>query len=36
MINQCLVHYPEIKVVMGESLGIDQRLADLLADRIKG
>ncbi|MDR1492109.1 MAG: CbiX/SirB N-terminal domain-containing protein, partial [Planctomycetaceae bacterium] len=36
MINQCLAHYPEIKIVMGESLGIDQRLADVLADRIRG
>ncbi|MDR2345286.1 MAG: hypothetical protein LBE18_04400 [Planctomycetaceae bacterium] len=35
MINQCLLHYPDVKVIMGKSLGIDQRLADILTDRIK-
>ncbi|MDR2754292.1 MAG: hypothetical protein LBC20_01175 [Planctomycetaceae bacterium] len=35
MIKQCMIHYPEINVVMGQSLGIDHRLADILADRIK-
>ncbi|MDR0337041.1 MAG: CbiX/SirB N-terminal domain-containing protein [Planctomycetaceae bacterium] len=35
MINQCMVQYPEIKIIMGRALGIDQRLADILADRIK-
>ncbi|MDR2117793.1 MAG: CbiX/SirB N-terminal domain-containing protein [Planctomycetaceae bacterium] len=35
MIKQCMMQYPEIKVIMGQSLGIDYRLADILADRIK-
>lgn len=34
-ISEILVDYPEIKVTMGNTLGADSRLADILADRIR-
>lgn len=33
-VNECVKDYPGIKVVMGEPLGADIRLAEILADRI--
>jgi len=36
MIAECTAGYPNVKVVMGEALGVDPRLADILVDRIKG
>ncbi len=36
MIKECTADYPNIKVVMGEPLGVDPRLADILVDRITG
>jgi len=32
--SQCALNYPGIKITMGDSLGADQRLADILVDRI--
>ncbi len=34
MIKECTAGYPNIQVVMGEPLGVDPRLADILVDRI--
>jgi sirohydrochlorin ferrochelatase len=36
IIKECVVDYPNVKVVMGEPLGVDARLADILIDRISG
>ena len=36
IIKECMIDHPNVKVVMGEPLGIDVRLADILIDRIKG
>ncbi len=36
MIKECTAGYPNIRVVVGEPLGVDPRLADMLVDRIKG
>jgi sirohydrochlorin ferrochelatase len=36
MAAKCTVNYPGINITMGEPLGADQRLADILVDRIKG
>lgn len=36
MVKKCTADYPDIKVEMGEPLGADRRLAEILADRIKG
>ena len=35
MIKECTADYPHINVVMGEPLGVDSRLADILVDRIR-
>jgi len=35
MISACAANFPDIKFSMGEHLGIDERLADILVDRIK-
>jgi sirohydrochlorin ferrochelatase len=34
-INEYLKKRPDVKVTMGETLGVDERLADILADRIR-
>ena len=33
---QYAADFPELNITMGEPLGIDERLADILVDRIKG
>ena len=35
MVAECVSGFPDVKVVMGEPLGVDERLADILADRIR-
>ncbi len=35
-IGECLKDYPNVKVEMGNTLGVDERLADILVDRIRG
>ncbi len=35
MVNDFMKDYPEIQVTMGEALGTDERLAEILVDRIK-
>ena len=35
-ITECLAKYPGIKITMGEPLGADARLADIVVDRING
>ena len=35
MIAECAANFPDIKFTMGEPLGIDERLADILVDRIQ-
>ncbi len=34
-INEFLKDYPDVKITMGKTLGADERLADIVADRIK-
>jgi len=34
-IAECAAGFPHIKITMGEHLGVDKRLADILVDRIK-
>ena len=36
MIKECTADYPHINVVMGQPLGVDPRLAEILVDRITG
>jgi sirohydrochlorin ferrochelatase len=36
MVEKYAAGYPGLKIAMGEPLGIDERLADILADRIRG
>jgi len=36
IVAECTVSYPDIKITMGEPLGVDERLSDILVDRIKG
>jgi len=36
MVAGCAANYPDIRITMGEPLGVDERLADILADRILG
>ena len=36
MVASCAANHPGIKIIMGEPLWIDERLADILVDRIKG
>lgn len=36
MIRRCTEEFPHVKVEMGEPLGVDRRLAEILVDRIKG
>ena len=35
MVAVCAAHFPYIKITMGEPLGADERLADILIDRIR-
>jgi sirohydrochlorin ferrochelatase len=35
IVTEFTANYPNIKITMGEPLGIDERLADILIDRIK-
>ena len=35
MVAECAANFPNIKIKMGEPLGVDQRLADILVDRIR-
>ena len=34
-VAECAACFPGIKITMGEPLGVDERLADILVDRIK-
>ena len=36
IIRECVAEHPNVKIVMGEPLGVDARLADILIDRING
>ena len=36
IVSECAVMFPEIKISMAESLGADERLADILIDKIIG
>lgn len=36
MVRKCTAEQPGVSVVMGEPLGVDRRLAEILVDRIKG
>ena len=36
MVAECAASFPGIKITMGKPLGVDERLADILVDRIKG
>ncbi|SCK00771.1 Sirohydrochlorin cobaltochelatase [uncultured Eubacterium sp.] len=35
-IGEILQNYPDVKLEMGHTLGADERLADILVDRIRG
>ena len=34
MVAGCAASYPDIKITMGEPLGVDERLANIIVDRI--
>ena len=36
MAAECAAGFPGITITMGEPLGVDERLADIIIDRIKG
>jgi glutamate-1-semialdehyde 2,1-aminomutase len=36
MVAECAAHHPGVKITMAEPFGVDERLADMLIDRIKG
>ena len=36
LVSECAASFPGIKITMGEPLGVDERLAEILVDRIKG
>jgi len=36
IVSQCKVKFPGVKITMGDSLGVDERLADIIIDRIRG
>ena len=36
MVTECAAGFPGIKITMGEPLGVDERIADILVDRIMG
>ena len=35
IVAKCAVNHKNIKITMGEHLGVDERLADIIVDRIK-
>ena len=35
MVAECAVNFPSVKITMGKPLGGDERLADILVDRIR-
>lgn len=35
MVAECAANFPGIKITMGEPLGVDERLADILVDKIR-
>jgi len=35
MATRCAAGFPNIKIVMGKPLGVDERLADIVVDRIR-
>ena len=35
MVAKCAAGFPDIKITMGEPLGVDERLADIIVDRIQ-
>ena len=35
MAGECVKNYPGIKLIMGKPLGVDKRLAEIIAERIK-
>ena len=35
MVSECKAKFPGVKITMGDSLGADERLADILIDRIR-
>ena len=35
MIAECAANFPDVKITMGEPMGCDERLADVIVDRIK-
>ena len=35
MVAECAENFPGVKITMGEPLGVDERLADIIVDRIK-
>jgi sirohydrochlorin ferrochelatase len=36
MVAECAANYPGVKITMGEPLGVDERIADIIVDRING
>ena len=34
MVAECAAKYPEVRITMGETLGVDERLAEIIVDRI--
>ena len=34
-VEECAAYFPDVKISMGEPLGVDERLADILVDRIR-
>ena len=36
MVAKCAAGYPDIRITMAEPFGVDERLADILVDRING
>ena len=36
MVAECAADFPELEIKMGEPLGVDMRLAEILIDRIRG
>ena len=35
MVAECAANFPDIKITMGRPLGVDERLADIIIDKIK-
>ena len=34
LVSECAAKYPDIKITMGQPLGVDERLADIVVDRV--